>query len=246
MMSFCILIPTYNNEQTLASVIDRSLAVCGDVIVVNDGSTDGTSSLLDGYGNRIDVVSYAKNRGKGYALKCGFRRAKELGFRHVVTLDSDGQHFPEDAKMLIDKVVLVDEPALVVGCRNLTAEGMPRENTFANRFSNFWFRLQTGIALPDTQSGYRLYDMEALPSFFFVTNRFESELELLVFSAWRGVRLVEVPVRVYYAPEGERVSHFRPFMDFFRISVLNTVLCFAALLYGYPRMLITKIIKRRK
>lgn len=238
-MHYCILIPTYNNAKTLASVIDRSLAVCDDVIVVNDGSTDGTESLLRAYGERIQVVSYSRNRGKGYALKCGLRRASQLGFRYAITLDSDGQHFPEDAPLLVNSIG--EGHTLIVGSRNLSADGMPRENSFANRFSNFWFRVQTGIDMPDTQSGYRLYDLEALPSFVFVTNRYESELELLVFSAWRGVRLQSVPVRVYYAPLGERVSHFRPFMDFFRISVLNTVLCFVALLYGYPRMLLGKL-----
>lgn len=251
-MHYCILIPTYNNAKTLASVIDRSLAVSDDVIVVNDGSTDGTESLLRAYGERIQVVSYSRNRGKGYALKRGLRRASQLGFRYAITLDSDGQHFPEDALLLLDcarqnKALAQSNnqtfkhSTLVVGSRNLSADGMPRENSFANRFSNFWFRVQTGIDMPDTQSGYRLYDLEALPSFVFVTNRYESELELLVFSAWRGVRLQSVPVRVYYAPLGERVSHFRPFMDFFRISVLNTILCFVALLYGYPRMLLGKL-----
>ena len=252
------MIPTYNNEKTLSSVIDRSLSECADVIVVNDGSTDGTMSILSGYGERIDVVSYHRNRGKGYALKKGLKHAKARGFRYAITLDSDGQHFPEDCRALLgameDALLDVkhyhDEDALrdvkhyhVVGCRNLAADGMPRENSFANRFSNFWFRVQTGLSLPDTQSGYRLYDLDALPSFCFVTNRYESELELLVYSVWRGVKVIPVPVRVFYAPDNERVSHFRPFMDFFRISVLNTVLCFAAILYGYPRMLIKKIIK---
>ena len=257
-MRHCILIPTYNNEKTLSSVIDRSLSECADVIVVNDGSTDGTMSILSGYGERIDVVSYHRNRGKGYALKKGLKHAKARGFRYAITLDSDGQHFPEDCRALLgamedalrDVKHYHDEDALrdvkhyhVVGCRNLAADGMPRENSFANRFSNFWFRVQTGLSLPDTQSGYRLYDLDALPSFCFVTNRYESELELLVYSVWRGVKVIPIPVRVFYAPENERVSHFRPFMDFFRISVLNTVLCFAAILYGYPRMLIKKIIK---
>lgn len=256
-MLYCILIPTYNNARTLSSVIDRSLSVCSDVIVVNDGSTDDTIKLLSSYGSKIDVISYEKNRGKGYALKRGLLHAKKRGFRYAITLDSDGQHFPEDAALLVQICTSscgthgVDEACgghvcrpthiLVVGCRNLSADGMPRENSFANRFSNFWFKVQTGNVLPDTQSGYRLYDLEALPSFLFVTNRYESELELLVFSVWRGVKVVGVPVRVYYAPEGERVSHFRPFMDFFRISVLNTLLCFAAIFYGYPRMLLEKV-----
>jgi hypothetical protein len=81
-----------------------------------------------------------------------------------------------------------------------------------------------------------VYPLEDLPSLKLLTARYEAELTLLVFSAWKGLKLVPVPVRVYY-PEN-RVSHFRPFADFFRISVLNTVLCVLALVYGYPRMLL--------
>jgi len=94
--------------------------------------------------------------------------------------------------------------------------------------------LQTGIPLEDTQSGYRVYPLEKINLKWPITPRYEAELELLVFSAWRGVPVVSVPVRVYYPPEGERVSHFRPFWDFFRITVLNSVLTFGALLYYLP------------
>ena len=128
----------------------------------------------------------------------------------------------------------------MVGSRNLQADGMPAGNTFANRFSNFWFRVQTGISLPDTQTGFRLYPLHHLPCLGLLTARYESELELLVFSAWRGARLVPVGISVSYP--GDRVSHFRPFWDFFRISLLNTALCIIALVYGYPRMLITKLL----
>ena len=94
------MIPTYNNEKTLSSVIDRSLSECADVIVVNDGSTDGTMSILSGYGERIDVVSYHRNRGKGYALKKGLKHAKARGFRYAITLDSDGQHSADAGDLL--------------------------------------------------------------------------------------------------------------------------------------------------
>ena len=112
---------------------------------------------------------------------------------------------------------------------------MPGGNTFANRFSNFWFTIQTGIRLPDTQTGFRLYPLKRLSGTRFVTSRYEAELELLVFAAWAGVELVSVPVRVFYPSQEERVTHFRPVADFARISVLNTVLCFLAVVYGWPR-----------
>ena len=129
--------------------------------------------------------------------------------------------------------------ALVVGSRNLSAENMPGGNTFANRFSNFWFRVQTARTLPDTQTGYRAYPLDRLPDLRLLTARYEAELTLLVFSAWKGVELVPVPIRVCY-PE-DRVTSFRPFHDFFRISLLNTGLCLLALVYGYPRLLLERL-----
>ena len=122
---------------------------------------------------------------------------------------------------------------------------MPRKNTFANRFSNFWFRLQTAQKLDDTQSGFRIYPLDRLYGMWLVTSRYEAELELMVYAAWHGVRVTGVPVRVLYQPEGERVSHFRPFWDFFRITVLNTLLCFGAVLYALPLALFRIITGKR-
>lgn len=242
---FCVIIPTYNNERTLLDIVDRSLAVCPNVIVVNDGSTDATAQLLAQKAN-ITIVGYTPNRGKGYALKQGLRHAREKGFRYAVTIDSDGQHQPEEISRLIAVARQhAAEKILVVGSRNLHADGMPQQNTFANRFSNFWFTLQTAQRLPDTQTGFRLYQLDALPSLSLITNRYESELEMLVFSAWRGVRLLAEPITVYYPPKEERVSHFRPGADFARISLLNTFLCLAALCYGYPSILFHKISHKR-
>lgn len=245
-MNLCVLIPTYNNAGTLADVVDRALAVCPHVLVVNDGSTDGSAQLLQRYADdgRIALVSYEHNRGKGHALRLGLQQARDKGYDFAITLDSDGQHFPEDIPAMVS--VLEQQPddrVMLVGSRNLSADGMPKQNSFANRFSNFWFRLQTGLRLPDTQTGFRAYPLHHLPCLALLTRRYESELELLVFSAWRGVRMVPVPVQVYYPPQGERVTHFRPFADFARISLLNTLLCFAALLYGHPRRLLSKLIQ---
>ena len=160
-----------------------------------------------------------------------------MGYDYAVTLDADGQHSPEEIRKLMDVVQAEGETKsiIAIGSRDLNADGMPTKNTFANRFSNFWFMLQTCRKLPDTQTGFRVYPMRALPNLALITNRYESELELLVFSAWRGVKLVPVSVSVEYA--ADRVTHFRPFWDFLRITLLNTILCFMAIVYGYPMML---------
>jgi len=253
------VIPVYNNAGTVDDVVRRMRHHVADVIVVNDGSTDGTAEVLaelkgatgvDGTMgaacgdvtvgkmnansvDRVDVITHTKNRGKGQALRTGLARADERGFRYALTIDADGQHFPEDAARFMEQAECTPD-ALVIGARNLAQENMPPRNSFANRFSNFWFRLETGLKMDDTQSGYRLYPLAQLRGMRFVTGRYEFELESAVRLAWRGVRVMNIPVRVHYAPDGERVSHFRPARDFTRISLLNSVLVIVALLWYYP------------
>lgn len=238
-----VIIPTYNNIKTVASVIDSVLEYAADVIVVNDGSTDQTLQVLDSFRTKVHVESYPINRGKGYALTRGFKVALQKGFTYAITIDSDGQHFAKDLILFANE--LEKHPnALMVGSRGMKHDNMAGGSTFANKFSNFWFRLQTATHLPDTQSGFRLYPLNKMGKMFVFTNRYEAELELLVFSAWRGIAMIAVPISVYYAPPEEKVSHFRPFHDFFRISVLNTVLVFMAVCYGYPSMGIRKLFSK--
>lgn len=237
----CVVIPTYNNGGTVAAVVDAVKAQCDDVIVVNDGSTDATGDILRATSG-ITLVDYARNRGKGYALKRGFAKALELGFAYAVTLDADGQHYPQEIARLLEANI-AHPGALIVGSRDLERIDASGGSLFANRFSNFWFAVQTLHPLPDTQTGFRLYPLRKLHGLSLLTSRYEAELELLVFAAWHGVRLVPVPIDVYYPPRAERVSHFRPAADFARISVLNTVLCFLALLYGLPLALLRTLFR---
>lgn len=229
----CVVVPTYNNVGTIGGVLHRCMEQCADVIVVDDGCTDGTAEILASM-DGITVVTQPKNSGKGAALRAGFRKAREMGFAYAITLDADGQHFPEDIPLLLQ--ANIDNPhALIIGERR-DLDSMERSggSKFANAFSNFWFCVQTGRRLRDTQTGYRLYPLKHLPCLQLLTSRYEAELELLVFSAWNGVKIVPVPVNVYYPPREERVSHFRPAYDFTRIFILNTCLCFLALCYGLP------------
>ncbi|MBA3704979.1 MAG: DUF2062 domain-containing protein, partial [Bacteroidetes bacterium] len=111
---------------------------------------------------------------------------------------------------------------------------MPKKNTFGNKFSNFWFHFQTGIALPDTQSGYRLYPIEKIKGTRYFTSKYEFEIEVMVKAAWRGINVITVPINVFYAHVEKRITHFRPFKDFIRISILNTWLTILALLWYKP------------
>lgn len=228
----CVVIPTYNNGTTIGDVVRSALDECTDVIVVDDGCTDNTARLLATISG-ITVVSYGRNRGKGYALKRGFQEALRQGFAYAITLDGDGQHYPSDIAVFL-KANQEHPGALIMGSRRLDGVERSKGSGFANKFSNFWFWVQTGRWLDDTQTGFRLYPLKKLCGLSLLTSRYEAELELIVFASWHGVRLESVPVNVYYPPREERVSHFRPTADFARISVLNTVLCVLAIVYGLP------------
>ncbi|WP_109698436.1 DUF2062 domain-containing protein [Chitinophaga deserti] len=229
----CVLIPTYNNAGTLGAVLEQVLKYTQQVIVVNDGSTDHTAAVLEQF-PQVNVLSYLPNRGKGIALRRGFRYATEQGYDFAITMDADGQHYASDLITFLEKADRSD-PAILIGARNLHQENMPGKNTFANKFSNFWFYVETGLKGPDTQSGYRLYPLFAMKGMRFACTKYEFEIEVLVRSSWKGIRIGWEPVGVYYPPAEERVSHFRPFRDFSRISVLNTVLVTIAFLYIHPR-----------
>ena len=236
----CVIVPTFNNAGTILDVVTRTHAMCHDVIVVNDGCTDSTPQILSAV-EGITVVTLPRNSGKGCALKAGFRKAIKMGFAYAITLDADGQHFPEDIPLLLEANIKHPD-ALIVGERkDLEKQSRSSGSKFANKFANFWFCIQTLHHLRDTQTGYRLYPLRKLHGLCLLTSRYEAELELLVFSAWHGVRIVSTPVRVFYPSKEERVSHFRPAYDFTRIFILNTCLCFLALCYGLPLALLRLI-----
>lgn len=230
-INFCVIVPTYNNHKTLKKVLDSILDFTSNIIIVNDGSTDTTNEILKQY-SELTQIHHPRNIGKGRALRNGFRKAIEMHFEYTITIDSDGQHFASDIPNFIEEIQ--KEPnSLLIGSRNMTQENVPKKSSFGNKFSNFWFKFETGIVLEDTQSGFRLYPLKLIPKQFY-TNKFEFEIEVIVRSAWKGIVVKNIPIQILYDP-AERVSHFRPFKDFTRISILNTVLVLNALLYIKPR-----------
>jgi glycosyltransferase involved in cell wall biosynthesis len=243
-LQVCVIIPTYNNQGTLATVINDVLAYTDQVIVVNDGSTDDTQTIIQSF-PQIQSVSYTQNVGKGWALRKAFDYANELGYQHAITIDSDGQHFASDLPAFIER--LEQEPnSLIIGSRNMEQSSVPGKSSFGHKFSNFWFRVETGIKCPDTQSGYRLYPIHLLKNTKYVTRKYEFEIEVIVRAAWKGIKIDWVPVTVYYAPKETRISHFRPFQDFSRISILNTILVIITFAYIKPRYFFRTLFDKKK
>lgn len=239
----CVIIPTYNNCKTLQRVIDGVLRYTSSIIIVNDGATDRTPEILASY-PQIQQIQLPKNKGKGNALRIGFKHAEEQGYEYAITIDSDGQHFPEDIPNFIEALETSDsKDLLLIGSRNMEQEGVPKKSSFGNKFSNFWFWVETGIKLEDTQSGYRLYPLQVLKKLNFYTTKFEFEIEVIVKTAWEDVPVKNIPIKVLY-DESERVSHFRPFKDFTRISILNTWLVILTIFYIKPRNAFRRLKKK--
>jgi len=217
-----ILIPVYDNPATIADIVRRSSATGLPVLVVNDGSTDATTRILaDLARSGLRVLHHERNKGKGEAIKTGLREANRLGWTHAVTIDADGQHHPEDVPLLLRGLDPAEPNPVRIGWRHTMAAdaNVPRRCRFGRFCSNLAFRLLTGRALRDTQSGFRLYPVALAAALAVPTSRYDAEFELLVALSRAGCRIEEIPIRVHYPPRAERISHFRPFGDALRIAL---------------------------
>jgi glycosyltransferase involved in cell wall biosynthesis len=222
MNKICVIIPVFNNEKTIKSIVLGAKSIVEDVFVINDGSTDKTGEVLNSLKN-INVHHFEKNRGKGAALKKGIEIALNLGFTHAISMDGDGQHFCEWIKIAVDECERNPEK-LLIGARigENIGEFAPKKNMFARKFGNLWIKIFTGFSLEDTQSGFRVYPIEKMKDIKFKTTRFEFEQEVLIKSAYSGIELAEFAIAQFYQPPDERVSHYRVFRDSFRISLFFT------------------------
>jgi glycosyltransferase involved in cell wall biosynthesis len=201
------------------------------VIVVDDGSTDnGHLGIKETAG--IQLIHHGTNQGKGAALLTGFKAAHAGGALWAITLDADGQHDPRDAGVLMAALTPPNRP-IVVGCRQeMFHAGAPWTSRFGRGFSNFWVRVSGGPPTRDTQSGFRIYPLPEVLDLDVRARRYQYELEVLVKAAHQGITVIEKPIRVTYLPKGQRISHFRPFVDFCRNSATFTRLIFLRILGG--------------
>jgi hypothetical protein len=213
-MKCCVIIPCHDHPATVAAVAQSAQKFC-PVIVVDDGSSPPLPELPG-----CEMIRLEKNFGKGAALRAGFRRAVELGFTHAITMDADGQHFAEDLPEFLAAAETQPE-ALIVGVRNLREAGAPGHRQCSNAVSTFWFRVETGVRLRDTQCGFRSYPLALSQHLKTRSERYAFELEFMVRAAWMKIPIVAVPVKCTYQPEQIRLSHFRPVVDLARITTMN-------------------------
>jgi uncharacterized protein (DUF2062 family) len=217
--NICIIIPVFNHALTVGHIV-RQAKNYFPVIVVNDGCTDGTAKILAAE-TGITVVTLAHNQGKGTALRAGFGEAEKQGFTHAITIDADGQHTTRELPDFAATSRRQPE-AFVIGVRDLVKANTPCGRRITNYISTFWFRFETGVAIADTQCGYRSYPLKAVNQLRVKSRRYAYELEVIVKAAWAGVPLIAQPVSADYAAATSRLSHFDPWRDMVRISLLHS------------------------
>lgn len=214
-MKACVVIPCLDAEATLSAVIHAARQHVPHIIVVDDGSRDGSAMAAQASG--AELHQHATNRGKGAALLTGLTAAHAAGFTHAITMDADGQHLAEDLPTLLESARQTPR-ALLIGARDFSVPNVPGGSRFGRNFSNWWVHLETRLPLTDTQSGLRVYPVASILALQLGAGRFEWEIEAIVRAAWAGVPVLDVPVSVYYPPASERISHYRAWVDSTRIT----------------------------
>lgn len=211
-----VVIPAYNEQRTIRDLAERALRQVRQVIVVDDGSTDGTVEALQGLD--ITLVRHNRNQGKAASLWAGLHAAARPGVIGIVTIDGDGQHLPEDIPRLAAHFRRHPRH-ITIGSRLHDKANIPRARYNANRCAGFWISWASGYYISDSQSGFRIYPADLLrrvrvghkPSSGFVL-----ESEILIEAARKGIYSSAVPISAIYSPQA-RKSHFRPVLDIVRI-----------------------------
>ncbi|PJB32610.1 MAG: hypothetical protein CO109_03600 [Deltaproteobacteria bacterium CG_4_9_14_3_um_filter_65_9] len=210
----CAIIPAYNAEETVGTVIRGALSFLTTVIVADDGSTDATAEVAKEAG--AQVVRLPENRGKGHCLRLLFAEARNRGFDAVVSLDSDGQHDPADIPRFLD-AHRSDPGSLIVGSRMADEETIPVHRRNSMLVARFYVCIAANRYIDDTQCGYRLYPLSLVESVALCKDRFVTETELLLKVGDSGIPIRSLPIRAVYLPDQR--THFRSVPDVAAISV---------------------------
>ena len=220
MKTTVVVMPAFNEERTIRAVSSSILKQgVGELIVINDGSTDHTGAELDGLG--VEVLENPVNQGKGPSLWRGIEHALTLDCQRIITIDADAQHDPDDIRRLYE-ASLERPDTIIIAARTRARENSPRLRRFANGFADFWISWASGRRITDTQSGFRLYPAALLREIETRPSRgggFAFESELLIDASYRGFTSRGVAIETRYHPEG-RKSHYRPWQDTWSIVTM--------------------------
>ncbi|MCC8362984.1 glycosyltransferase family 2 protein [Lysobacter sp. A6] len=235
----CVVIPALNESLRIREVVEGALSHCPNVIVIDDGSDDGTSECIADL--PILLLRHEQRRGKGASLREGFAEALARGFSGVLTMDGDGQHLADDIPRLLD-AALRYPGSMIVGSRLRKRAQQPFHRRCANEFGDWGISWGCGYRIADTQSGQRYYPGNVCALGDVPGEDFVFEAQILISAARElGVRVVSVPIESRYQGPGVagqfRKSHFRPLRDLYRITshVVGQVLSLDDVLAEYRR-----------
>ena len=223
-----VVVPTYNNPKTIKQVVDDILNNKYDVIVVDDGSNNSVKNILsDEKYKNVHIQTHPQNIGKGQAILTGAKKAKQLGYKNIVSMDGDGQHLASEVIKLIDKNTI--ENQIVIGSRNFNIDNIPKKSKIGRAFHNFWIKLNTGFDIEDSLSGFRLYPVSIVD---LGTKKvgFNFEIEVLVKHLWKYQHMTQTTIECFYPKPEDRVSHFDNYKDTLRFILLHLQLFFLKIL----------------
>ena len=212
-----VIIPAFNAEPTLPELLDRLVTVVdkGSVLVVDDGSSDRTATIVEEMGIRL--LRHRVNKGKGAALKSGFEYARTLPrCEAVITMDADLQHLPEELPKFFT-ARLFSGANIVIGSRERIGTSMPFHRILSNVLTSWLVSARVGKEIPDSQSGYRLIGREVLDAVTLASDGYEMETELLVKAARKGFQMTFVPIRTVYGNARSSMTHWYTTKQFLRI-----------------------------
>ena len=214
-MRICALIPAFNEAPHIARVVEQAKPHVVEVVVIDDGSTDGTADIARGAG--ATCLQLPGNRGKASALRAGIAFAHDRHFTHVITLDGDGQHLPEDIPVLI-RVAEETGADLVIGTRCFDRARMPRSRYFSNTIGSRLASALVGREIRDSQSGFRLFRLDKLHGAKLRSRCYELEMEILIKMARSGCVIAHAPIRSIY-DDGRTRSKMKPVRDTVRVCL---------------------------
>ncbi len=229
------MVPAFQALRTLPAVLEGAAAWGLPILVVDDGSTDGSAAWLAEWAARDpaarSLLALHPNGGKARALQAAFRLLAERGVRHAITIDADGQHDPADGPALLAAAAADPEAAVVCGRRSLLTDGYPRRRMTGRVLNDMAIRAQTGVTVEDSPCGFRVYPLRAVAAVRCRSGRFAWEEEFLTRAVWAGYRLVSVPIRCIYRKDepGAPASHYRFRRDWPEGVAINLWLMAAAL-----------------
>lgn len=212
-MRVAVVIPAFQAAGSVADVVTRAKNILPDVLVVDDGSSDGTARAAREAGAEVHVL--ARNSGKGAALREGFHVWFSRGFTAVVTLDADGQHLPEEIPRLFDAARHAD---LVLGSRTHLFSQMHVTRRLSNQLSSQILSWVAGASIADFQTGFRLYTLRLIERTGFPECRFDAESAVIVRAIRSGLRVASTPIQLAQS-DGRATSHYRPLCDSARIAI---------------------------